>query len=85
MLGDAYKQQRDKVNALAQYKLADAYSAGSPQIHAQLQQSYKQLGETQLAATEAQWMANYAKQQKQANAGGMGGPGGPISVVPQGH
>jgi parvulin-like peptidyl-prolyl isomerase len=70
MLGDIYKRTGDSANALTQYNLADQNSFDDPSIHLQLQQDYKALKKTVLAAKEADWMKQYTARQKQANAGG---------------
>jgi len=83
-LGDAQRKLKQNKAAIESYKLAsDMASDKSSQqhyfTHVMLQNSFKELGQPQLAAEEQSWVDDYMKQQQ--SSGGFGGfPGGTFTV-----
>jgi Tfp pilus assembly protein PilF len=78
VLGKEYLANGDKANALVQYAAASQHAYTNPEIHTDLVTEYTKMGETKLAGSEKDWLAKYAKSQKQANAAG----GTPFNVKP---
>jgi parvulin-like peptidyl-prolyl isomerase len=81
----------DKPGSLEAYKSAsDRASAPDMmnyQVHLQLKDKFKELGQPDLVAQEDKWLADFEAQQKQkqeemGGAGGGAGPGGTIQIPP---
>lgn len=80
-VGNAYKEQKNEKEALNAFANASKNANGMPYIHQQLETTYRQMGQTALAATEADLFKTQQAAQPQPP---MGGAGSPISLTPGG-
>ena len=80
MLGRLYLENGDKPHALEQFLEAADVGYGSPQIHAELAELFKQVGRSDLAKKEQDILAQLMERQQQLQREGGMPPGQPMPV-----